>query len=298
MSSSPPEIAFRRLTQADAERVAEAMSEIELALGYRPSTSVTEVHEWFSRADLAAGSWATDDLGAFGWIEVRGDAAEFGVQLRPERWDEEVAVALIERSEARMRELGLTTARALTLAPETRLRELLERRGYRVVRRYHLMTIELDERPPEPRLPEGMRIEPFRDGDARGFYDATNEAFAEEWSWSPMDYDEWYERRVASGDTSFYFVAWDGEEIAGTLRGLSELRGGGFVGTLGVRPAWRGRGLGEALLRHAFLAWWDAGQRRVTLGVDTQNPTGATRLYERVGMRAELEDVVYEKELG
>jgi hypothetical protein len=32
-------------------------------------------------------------------------------------------------------------------------------------------------------------------------------------------------------------------------------------------------------------------------GVDTENPTGATRLYERAGMRVVNEDVVYEKEL-
>lgn len=297
MSSSPPEVLFRPLADADAERVAEAMSEIERACGYRPSTSATEVREWFSRADLEAGSWATEDLDAFGWVEVHGGAAEYGVQLHPDRWSEDVALSLIARAEARVRELGLTAARALTLAPETRLRALLEQRGYRIVRRYHLMTMELRERPAEPRVPAGIRIEPFRAEDARAFHDALNEAFAEEWSWTPGDYDEWYERRVARADTSFYFVAWDGDQVAGILRGEPELRGGGFVGAVGVRKPWRGRGIGEALLRHAFRAWYDAGRRRVTLGVDTQNPTGATRLYERVGMHAELEDVLYEKEL-
>jgi hypothetical protein len=33
------------------------------------------------------------------------------------------------------------------------------------------------------------------------------------------------------------------------------------------------------------------------LGVDAQNPTGATRLYERAGLRVIKEDIVYEKEL-
>ena len=59
----------------------------------------------------------------------------------------------------------------------------------------------------------------------------------------------------------------------------------GWIGTLGVRPAWRRRGLGEALLRAAFAELFARGRRRVGLGVDTENVTGALRLYERVGMR-------------
>jgi mycothiol synthase len=35
----------------------------------------------------------------------------------------------------------------------------------------------------------------------------------------------------------------------------------------------------------------------VALSVDAESPTGATRLYERVGMRAYQEFVLYEKEL-
>jgi ribosomal protein S18 acetylase RimI-like enzyme len=57
------------------------------------------------------------------------------------------------------------------------------------------------------------------------------------------------------------------------------------VGTLAVRPRWRRRGLGEALLRAAFAALYERGRRRVGLGVDAENVTGALRLYERVGMR-------------
>ena len=60
----------------------------------------------------------------------------------------------------------------------------------------------------------------------------------------------------------------------------------GFVNGLAVRPAWRRRGLGLALLRQAFTWFWERGERRVGLGVDTANPTDASRLYERAGMRA------------
>ena len=53
---------------------------------------------------------------------------------------------------------------------------------------------------------------------------------------------------------------------------------------LAVRRPWRRRGLGEALLREAFVALGAAGKRRAGLGVDAENTTGAVALYKRVGM--------------
>jgi ribosomal protein S18 acetylase RimI-like enzyme len=70
------------------------------------------------------------------------------------------------------------------------------------------------------------------------------------------------------------------------------------VAVLGVRPAWRRHGLGEALLRQAFHDLYELGRRRVGLGVDAENTTGATRLYERVGMHVVWREDAYEKVLS
>jgi mycothiol synthase len=43
--------------------------------------------------------------------------------------------------------------------------------------------------------------------------------------------------------------------------------------------------------------FFERGQRRVGLGVDATNPTGATRLYERAGMRVAYESISFAKEL-
>jgi ribosomal protein S18 acetylase RimI-like enzyme len=40
------------------------------------------------------------------------------------------------------------------------------------------------------------------------------------------------------------------------------------------------------------------GLRKVRLGVDAENPTGATRLYERAGMRVLRRSNTWERELG
>ena len=299
MTSSPPDVALRELRDDDAEAVARLVSERERSVGYRPATSTAQVREWWSRTTLEENSWALErdgELVAAGWLEVHAGAGEYGIQIRPDAWDEELADRLADLGEARTRELGFSTVRAIALGADSRARALYEARGYRVARRFLVMTIELDERPPEPRVPDGVRIELFRDEHARAFHDVLGEAFAEEWGFTSHPFEEWWARR-ASDDKTFWFLALSDDDAVGVLRGEPENRGGGFVGGLGVRRAWRGRGIGGALLGRAFRAWYDAGERRVSLGVDSENPTGATRLYERVGMHAELEDVVYEKEL-
>ena len=53
----------------------------------------------------------------------------------------------------------------------------------------------------------------------------------------------------------------------------------------------------SALLTHAFGALHERGMRRMALGVDAENPTGATRVYERAGMRVSQHYATYSKEL-
>ena len=71
----------------------------------------------------------------------------------------------------------------------------------------------------------------------------------------------------------------------------------GMVDVLGVRRPWRQKGLGLALLHNTFGEFLRRGYKRVGLGVDTQNLSGATRLYKKAGMEVDREFVVYEKEL-
>jgi ribosomal protein S18 acetylase RimI-like enzyme len=64
-----------------------------------------------------------------------------------------------------------------------------------------------------------------------------------------------------------------------------------------VRRPWRRRGLAEALLHRSFAELYARGKRRVGLGVDADNVTGALRLYERVGMRAVRRYGIWQKDL-
>jgi mycothiol synthase len=71
------------------------------------------------------------------------------------------------------------------------------------------------------------------------------------------------------------------------------------VNILGVRRPWRRRGVALALLQHSFREFYSRGRYKVGLGVDAQSLTGATRLYEKAGMRSDpsRQLVLYEKEL-
>ena len=80
-----------------------------------------------------------------------------------------------------------------------------------------------------------------------------------------------------------WFLIRDGNDVA-AVRNDPERNGGGYVGALGVARPWRGKGLGRALLLRTFAEFYARGAPRVTLGVDAENPTGATKLYEGVGM--------------
>lgn len=66
---------------------------------------------------------------------------------------------------------------------------------------------------------------------------------------------------------------------------------------LGVVPAWRRQGLGLAMLYEAFGEFYRRDKRAVDLSVEATNPTGATQLYERAGMRVVRQYDDYEKEL-
>ena len=89
----------------------------------------------------------------------------------------------------------------------------------------------------------------------------------------------------------------DGDEIAAATVCDSKRFGMGWIAQVAVRPRWRRRGLGLAMLYEAFARFRRRGEALAGLGVDAQNPTGATRLYERAGMRRAWAATVYEKEL-
>jgi mycothiol synthase len=176
-----------------------------------------------------------------------------------------------------------------------------ERLGFRPVRHSYRMAIELEGEPEPPVWPDALSVRTFREDEGRAVYEAFKETWQDTLEPEEEPYEEWAHWTVESEnfDPSLWFLACEGEEIAGfSLCRPSETRPGtGVVGLLGVRRAWRRRGLGEALLRHSFVEFGRRGFSRVALGVDADSPTGAPRLYERAGMHVVRRVDFYEKQL-
>lgn len=170
--------------------------------------------------------------------------------------------------------------------------------GYARSRVHWLMRIDLEELPPAPTLPTGVTVRTFQLGrDERATFDCVNEAFSDHWGHVPGNFEHWICRTTLPDfDPSLWFLAEHGGSLAGAV--LCHRRPHiGWVNTLAVRRPWRQRGLGLALLQQAFVAFSERGERRVGLGVNSQNLTGATRLYERVGMHVHTSIVTFELEL-
>jgi ribosomal protein S18 acetylase RimI-like enzyme len=126
---------------------------------------------------------------------------------------------------------------------------------------------------------------------------AHEEAFSDHWGHAPHPYEFWETRMHGHDDfdPTLWLIAWAGNEVAGYS--LCRYRQGiGWVATLGVRRPWRKQGLGMALLQQSFSEFYQRGEKVIGLTVDASNPTGATRLYERAGMKVANEYVFYEKE--
>jgi ribosomal protein S18 acetylase RimI-like enzyme len=160
------------------------------------------------------------------------------------------------------------------------------------------MQKELDGQLIEPVWPTGIALRPFDiERHARAVYDAEDTFFQDHWGHLREDYAQWRHWTVerADFDPSLWFVAWADDQIAGiSLCEDAELP---WVASVGVARAWRGKGLALALLYEAFGTFTRRGRHRVALGVDSENLTGATRLYKRAGMHVAHENILYEKEL-
>jgi mycothiol synthase len=305
MSLQLPEgLTCRPLTRDDAALVAQLATEDEVALGREARLAAADVLSWWIRFDVSEGSWLVEEAGrpiAIGWIEVHDETAFGASSVRPGAKGRGLGTLLVEHAEMRARERGATRVLQHALGEDEAAHALLERFGYSAARRHYEMAIELSTPPPAPEeLPDDLVLDMFRDEDAREFHDAIAEAFADEWGFVPLPFEEWWEMRRSdeSFDPDLWFVVRDGTRIAAYARCEAGRFGGGYVGMLGVRRAYRRRGLGLALLRCSFAEFWRRGIGRVCLGVDAENPTGATRLYERAGMHVVSEDVTFEKVLA
>jgi mycothiol synthase len=159
-------------------------------------------------------------------------------------------------------------------------------------------TIDGSFRPVEP--PAGVTLRPYRspDDDRLG-WELLEDTFAGHYSIDPQPFEA-YQHDVLEHErwdpSLVAFAEADGEAVGIVVGEIIEEVG--WIDDVGVRAAFRGRGVGRALLDHGFALLAGRGVKRIQLNVDSQNATGAIRLYERAGMTIRRSFDCYEKRLG
>lgn len=251
---------------------------------------------------------------AFAMVEriVRDDVPNYDLwgTVRPDRRHRGIGGVLFRHNLERIAERvaledpeGRVLLRAHAVDEEVGHRTLLEGRGFAPVRHFFFMRRASLDHLPEVRLPDGVAIRPVRPSDHRAIWDAEDEAFRDHWGAHPHtehDYEVTFGQSEL--DTDLWAVAWDGDEVAGVVQtwiwpeenaALDVRRG--WLEKISVRRPWRQRGLGRALTAAALRNLRDAGMTEAMLGVDSQNPTGALGLYERLGFEVQQKSVAYER---
>jgi ribosomal protein S18 acetylase RimI-like enzyme len=144
----------------------------------------------------------------------------------------------------------------------------------------------LDGSEREPGWPAGIAVRTFRPEDAEAVHRLLDEAYRG-WdvAYEPLPHDDWV--TAMTGDAEFDPTVWWLAERDDVLAGCALHWSSGWLKDLAVREAERGHGLGAALVRRGLAEFARRGADRVGLKVDAANPTGAIRLYERLGFVVE-----------
>ena len=300
-----PDQTVRAATLEDAAEVADLIVACDVADGVMVSpVSATDVLEDWERPrfDLSRDSqlyFSGDRLVAFGevWEKEPGGVHEVFCSVDPGHLGLGLGSALIDWSEERV---ATATIHNFISGSNETARGMLEARGYVVVRHFWHMQIELEGRDFRPEPPTGIEIRPIAgEADARSVHAVVMEAFAKHWGHVQEPFDDWWPAFAGRSDfdESLVLLAEDDQGPVGALTGQKG-DGYGWVRDLGVSPRARGRGVGAALLEQSFAAFAERDYPKVILNVDAGNETGATRLYERVGMRQMRQFDCYEKAMG
>jgi mycothiol synthase len=320
-----PPLTWRPLSLDDARAWSDLMAAVEEADGFGELFTDADLPDELSgpTLDLARDTWAVLDgvgLVAFGilgtpsapadgvwsfdaWGGVRPSARRQGI-------GRELLARMVARADAVASERfpGATVrVRAQALDRTEDRRALLEAAGFEIARWFFDMERDLAQPVEEPQLPPDLALVPFdpaRDEEVRR---AHNESFAQHWGSaerSPEVWAQWFTgNRHFRPDLSFLVL--DGGEVAAYAlcqRYPEEDEALGhtaaWLGQLGTRPPWRGRGLGTALLRRTVQAMQADGLEVAALAVDSENGTGALALYEREAFRTTRRKIAYVREIS
>jgi len=182
--------------------------------------------------------------------------------------------------------------------------KILESFGYEAARFFIEMSRSL-EVIPEAELPQGIEVRDVIEHDARKIRDASVEAFRDHWGFAkPTEEDYISYKESKYWQPEHWQVAWDGDEVVSSVMNyidhdynLKFQRKRGWTENISTRKEWRRRGIARALIVSSMHMHKAKGMTEVALGVDTNNPSGALKLYQSLGYKKDKTEMTYRKEM-
>ncbi len=191
------------------------------------------------------------------------------------------------------------------LETQTVLEAVIQSEGYHAIRHYYNMVRPTLDDIPEAPLPTGVEVRPARPEHYRAIWEEMQEAFQDHWGYVPgteENYQEWLNGRLFQ--PALWQIAWAGDEVIGTVLAFIDEaqnrkynRRRGYTEEITVRRPWRKHGVARALIARSLQQLKALGMTEAALGVDTENLSGALRLYESMGFRPVQRGSIYAKPL-
>ncbi|HUO46232.1 MAG TPA: GNAT family N-acetyltransferase [Acidimicrobiia bacterium] len=312
------EFSLRPLTAADIEGVFRLNRRVEEHDSIPIVTPLEEFEDWLHdpHFDLTADARVAVVEGALvGWARIwhrpsgeREERAYLLGAVDPDHRGRGIGTALFtwqrSRAEEKLEAVDEELPRYLRAQAydfEESALQLYERQGMAVVRYQDELLRTLADLPPLPHI-DGITIIPWDQIYSEQARLVNNDAFADHWGSTPRDQRAWEHDLAASGSKlDLSFLALDHDQVVGlTLNAhfpddqAVTGRLDGWIFQLSVASAYRGRGIASGLIISSLHAFKDASFDHAALGVDSENLTGAYRLYERLGFRRMTRSIVHQ----
>jgi GNAT superfamily N-acetyltransferase len=162
----------------------------------------------------------------------------------------------------------------------------------------------LDNVPDFP-LSAGIEVRPVLPEHYRRIWDASAEALRDENSYLEERHDERaFQRQLEAATFSprLWQIAWDGDEVVGGVHNFIDAeenkefnRKWGHTEKIFVRRPWRNKGIAKALIARSIRVLKEEGMEAATLDVDSNNPSGAYKLYRGLGYELQEQFTFYKK---
>lgn len=299
---------IRATTQEDLQQIVKLCTTYDQAIYGEIDTTEEDIINSWKGIDVSKSSYVVinEEENIIGYGILTGNERQFpsAVLINPNNINQGIEYSLWSKLEERATELieysPSLDGTIVTQANNHYEEKVLEEAGFIPTRIWWEMGIELKSNAPSPLWPKDITVRHYIPGvDDEGLHQAFNEAFANHWNSPPSSLEEFLKRTEREGfHPTLWSLAMYGDEVVGFIFSKKDTDNKAEITHLGVRRSKRKQGLGLALLHHAFDQLQQEGISKVHLSVDSENITGAPRVYETAGMKVQSKFVRFDKEVS